>query len=525
MVVFALLFIMQVRVLYQVGTQTDIAVDHTNDATFQINFKIDLPDLSCEWATVDVIDALGSRHFNISGEGVYKHSMGASHYLGVEHASAGRESQKEPEYGETTDLDHYGNKRIAYEVTGATFDRMVRAHQVLLVNFHAPWCSHCQRTAPIYEHAAELVREDLMSSGRARLAAGLATVDCTLDANKQLCKDQHIQAFPTLRVYRAGSLHPVVPARPKAEEEHKVDTLAAENAAATAAAAKDLDAVTPPPPAKTVQLQFEAYHGKRSAEDIAGFVRKVLGEVLAVASAEHEETYEDDYYGKGKAAAAMSEAKKHGAAAKALGGQIRTSGCVIDGSVRVNRVPGAFYVTPHSKGHNLNPDLINMTHTIRHLSFGKYVPGRPSYVPRSLRRVWAKIPKDMGGRFAAGNASTFVSEEEFTVHEHYLKIVSRSYEPMDGESVQLYEYTFNSNRFRLTPPFAEDDHNIDGPMIKFSYDISPMRVVLREVTKPKLEWLLGMCALLGGIYTCSSLLENAVQASVRTIKRNVGKLS
>jgi hypothetical protein len=50
-------------------------------------------------------------------------------------------------------------------------------------------------------------------------------------------------------------------------------------------------------------------------------------------------------------------------------------------------------------------------------------------------------------------------------------------------------------------------------------------VVLREVTKPWLEWLLGMCALLGGVYTCSSLLENFVQASVRTIKRNLGKLS
>ena len=31
------------------------------------------------------------------------------------------------------------------------------------------------------------------------------------------------------------------------------------------------------------------------------------------------------------------------------GGQVRTSGCSIEGSIRVNRVPGAFYVTPHSK--------------------------------------------------------------------------------------------------------------------------------------------------------------------------------
>lgn len=578
------MFIMQVRVLYQVETRTEINVDHSDDATFQINFKLELPSLSCEWATIDVIDALGSRHFNISGEGVYKHSMGASRYLGwaptppntrvqpdralhendcllhqhrtlwsphvnfntfnpmhqdeydylfatalrrgVEHASAGRESQKVPEYGQTTDLDHYGNKRIAYEVSGKTFDRMVRAHQVLLVNFHAPWCSHCQRTAPIFEHAAEVVRSDLMKAGRARLAAGLATVDCTLDVNRELCREQHIQAFPTLRVYRAGSLHPVQPLSEQIRKKN-ADTLAAESAAAAAAAEKDAESVQPsptPPADLAPQLEFEAYHGKRTAEDIAEFVRKVLEEVLATTNAKHEEAYEDDY-GKAKAAAARVEAGDSAAAAKALGGQIRTSGCIIDGSIRVNRVPGSFYVTAHSKGHNMNPDLINMTHTIKHLSFGKHVPGRPSYIPRSLRHVWAKIPKDMGGRFAAGNASTFASEDDFTVHEHYLKIVSRKYEPIVGDAVQLYEYTFNSNRFKLMPPFSEDDHNIDGPMIKFSYDISPMSVVLREITKPRLEWALGMCALLGGVYTCSSLLENVVQTSVRTIKRNVGKLS
>ena len=54
--------------------------------------------------------------------------------------------------------------------------------------------------------------------------------------------------------------------------------------------------------------------------------------------------------------------------------QIRTSGCIIEGSVRVNRVPGAFYVTAHSKGHNINVDVVNMTHVLRHLSFGNTVP-------------------------------------------------------------------------------------------------------------------------------------------------------
>ena len=97
-------------------------------------------------------------------------------------------------------------------------------------------------------------------------------------------------------------------------------------------------------------------------------------DAVGAPGARHEGAYEDDY-GQANAAAAKGEAGRHAAAAKALGGQIRTSGCVIDGSIRVNRVPGAFYVTPHSKGHNLNPDLINMTHTVKHLSFGKHVPG------------------------------------------------------------------------------------------------------------------------------------------------------
>ena len=240
MFVFVSLFGMQLRALWTVGTRTDIAVDHSEDAKFQVNFKVELPALSCEWATVDVIDALGTRHFNISGESIYKHSMGASRYLGVEHASAGRESQREPEYGDTTDLDHYGNRRIAYEVTGATFERMIRAHKVLLVEFHAPWCSHCQRLAPIYEHAAELVRSELRRGKRARLAAALATVDCTVESNKDLCKEQHVQAFPTLRVYRAGSLHPVDLVKP-----------AKKSTASEEAASKDLALVEPP------QLQFE----------------------------------------------------------------------------------------------------------------------------------------------------------------------------------------------------------------------------------------------------------------------------
>ena len=209
--------------------------------------------------------------------------------------------------------------------------------------------------------------------------------------------------------------------------------------------------------------------------------------------------------------------------------------------MRVNRVPGAIYVTPHSARHAINAELVNMTHAIKHLSFGRHVPGgRPSFVPRAMRRTWSRVPKDMGGRFArastdprnttavASRDDTFVSDVPFTVHEHHMHVVGRTFEPLEGgpdRAVRLYEYTFNSNRFVLEPPFAvaDDDARIDGASIKFSFDISPMRVVVRETKKPFLDWCLGVCALIGGVYTCSGLLTAALENGAGAVKRRLGK--
>mmetsp|Transcript_196 Transcript_196/g.608 ORF Transcript_196/g.608 Transcript_196/m.608 type:complete len:557 (+) Transcript_196:76-1746(+) len=500
---FVWLFVAQFKSYNTVGTRTDIVVDHEADKSFQVNFKIELPELSCEWATVDVVDSLGARRFNISGEQLYKHALGSDHYLGVEHASvtAGNSGYEVDTDG--TDVDHYGNARIAYEITGATFERMVKAHRVLLINFHAPWCSHCQALAPVFEHAAELVRDDLKEHKKQRLAAGVATVDCTLDRNKKLCAAQQIQAFPSLRLYRAGESYGVK--QPNASSKGK-------------AAGKG-------------QLQFEAYHGDRSAEAIAAYVHEALDETLHEADAKHESSYDDDE-GKARAASATKKAAVAAGARKALGGTARTSGCVIDGSVRVNRVPGALYVTPHSIGHAINSELVNMTHVIKHLSFGKHVPGgKPSFVPKQLRNTWRRVPRDMGGRFASKDLSasvqnTFVSDHPFTVHEHHLNVVGRTFEPLDGpqNAVRLYEYTFNSNRFVLEPESIDsDDQRIDGAAVKFSFDISPMRVVSKETRKPLLDWSLGVCALVGGVYTCSGLLTAFLENGASAVKRRIGK--
>ncbi len=88
----------------------------------------------------------------------------------------------------------------------------------------------------------------------------------------------------------------------------------------------------------------------------------------------------------------------------------------------------------------------------------------------------------------------------------------------------------------------------DGPIVRLSYDVSPMQVVLEETRKPLLESILGMAAsaslmhaarcapslallltcacslsVLGGVYTCSAMIESILQALHANVKKAVGK--
>jgi len=497
--VFATLAFMQIASLFTTSLRTDIVVDHSDGGAFQANLQIDFPNVGCELLRMEVVDAVGTRTFDISNENVYKHPInGPLKWMGIEHVAQSPTKSREEDYGVSTDFDHYGNKRIAYEIIGADmFERMIKIHQsgVLLVNFHAPWCAHCRKFAPIFEHAAEMVRVDARRQGKPRLSAGLATVDCTLGENEALCAKLRIQAYPTIRVYRAGSLHPSK-ANVSLDEMH----------------------------AESESIQFEMYHGPRSAEALAAFTMTLLDEIEGGEHTESETKRKvilgHDFDGDG-----LHDSK------------VTAPGCSINGSFKLARVPGAMYFVPRSRAHSIAD--ADMTHVVKHLSFGPHIPGRPSYIPRHLRKAFSIIPSDMGGRFAGKNVpmTEFVAEKPRTVFEHYMKVISRKYVPVDeGDAVNIYEYTFNSNQFELGPkdtrgdifdypPDSDAGKLPDGPMVKFSYDLSGMQVITREIRKNFVEWLLGCCAILGGLYTCMMMMESVIYASAREMKRRLRKQS
>lgn len=56
------------------------------------------------------------------------------------------------------------------------------------VKFYAPWCSHCQHLAPVWDELANAIKPEMSVS--------IAKIDCTL--YRSICQDFEVKSYPTL---------------------------------------------------------------------------------------------------------------------------------------------------------------------------------------------------------------------------------------------------------------------------------------------------------------------------------------
>jgi len=99
----------------------------------------------------------------------------------------------------TEDHDHEHGSHVL--VLGKdNFDTEIAAHDLVLVEFYAPWCGHCKKLAPEYEKAAH----DLEGK------AVLAKVDCTAEA--ATCSKFDVKGYPSIKVFRKEGTHSEYPA-------------------------------------------------------------------------------------------------------------------------------------------------------------------------------------------------------------------------------------------------------------------------------------------------------------------------
>eukprot|EP00041_Stephanoeca_diplocostata_P003862 m.38739 g.38739 ORF g.38739 m.38739 type:complete len:529 (+) comp14670_c0_seq3:197-1783(+) len=79
--------------------------------------------------------------------------------------------------------------------TSDNFDRVIAKHNHVMVDFYAPWCSHCQMLEPELAGAVEDLRKE-------KINAKLMKVDVT--AHEDLGTEYNISELPTLLYFRKG---------------------------------------------------------------------------------------------------------------------------------------------------------------------------------------------------------------------------------------------------------------------------------------------------------------------------------
>lgn len=82
---------------------------------------------------------------------------------------------------------------ISVPLTAENFQKLVTTTQdPWFIKFYAPWCGHCQALAPSWSQMAKEMQHVL----------NVGEVNC--DAEPRLCKDAHVNAFPTMYFFRGG---------------------------------------------------------------------------------------------------------------------------------------------------------------------------------------------------------------------------------------------------------------------------------------------------------------------------------
>lgn len=191
------LFGMELNNYLTVSTSTSVVVDKSSDGEFlRIDFNISFPALSCEFASVDVSDVLGTNRLNIT-KTVHKYSIDANL------RPTGTEFQSGPisnvvKHDDEVD-EEYGEGSVS--LNERNFDRVAHMHSILVVNFYAPWCGWSKLLKPSWEKAAKIIRERHDPEADGRILLG--KVDCTQEPD--LCRRHHIQGYPSIRIFRKGN--------------------------------------------------------------------------------------------------------------------------------------------------------------------------------------------------------------------------------------------------------------------------------------------------------------------------------
>eukprot|EP00588_Corethron_pennatum_P012087 CAMPEP_0194278676 /NCGR_PEP_ID=MMETSP0169-20130528/11783_1 /TAXON_ID=218684 /ORGANISM="Corethron pennatum, Strain L29A3" /LENGTH=475 /DNA_ID=CAMNT_0039022911 /DNA_START=28 /DNA_END=1455 /DNA_ORIENTATION=+ len=417
--IMVVLFVSETYAFMTTRLVTSVVLDPDTSERLRLNFNVTFHDLHCDYASVDVLDSLGTNRQNIT-KNVEKWQLDEQ---GTRRIFSGRNREVrevvQQEHSMTlAEMHEDGVHAVA--LTKETVKDFIKDHDMAFINFFAPWCIWCQRLHPTWERFAENVEDE-------ELPLGVATVDCVEQAD--VCRANMIRAFPLLRWFHNG------------------------------------EAVMPD------------YKGDRTVDGLLAFAEK------KVEMDDKYKNWKKDAERKGQEFT-MPETNRPD-----------HQQCQISGYLMVNRVPGNFHVIANSVNHNLNPAMTNLTHTVNHLSFGD----SNSLKSRRVQRTLDPVPAEHK-QFSPLNGGTFANHEFHRAFHHYIKVVSTRIDTGKTQDViDTYQFIAQSQSVHYKVE--------EVPEARFSYDISPMGVVVGKEGRKWYDYLTSLFAIIGGTFTTLGLID------------------
>lgn len=216
--------------------------------------------------------------------------------------------------------------------------------------------------------------------------------------------------------------------------------------------------------------QFIKFEGKRTKEDLSSFAHREVKKRHMHTGAHYHDMFAE--------------------------------GCRIKGHVEVARVPGTVHFQAmHREDRSLNLAFTNVSHQVHHFSFGEE-QSRLSSLPWEYRQHASPL-----------DGKVFFVDKFHMAPHHFIKVVHTRFEASSLKSYQLTHQWSTRTVPRKTIPQA-----------KFSYDLSPVEVVIRKGDRRWYDFVTSIFAIIGGAFTFMSMTTGVMNLASAQFKAQINKL-
>jgi hypothetical protein len=177
-------------------------------------------------------------------------------------------------------------------------------------------------------------------------------------------------------------------------------------------------------------------------------------------------------------------------------------GCRISGNMDVARVPGTVHFqAQHTRENVLNLAFTNVSHEVNHFSFGE-APRRSIY----------HLPEEYKRHVSPLDGRSFTVDKFHQAPNHFIKVVHTRFE---ASGLRSYQQTHQSSVRTL--------QRSSVPQAKFSYDLSPVEVIITKGDRRWYDFVTKIFAIIGGAYTIMSLAASSINLTGSAVKSLLGK--